>query len=540
ALIEVSIDFLICADVCIPEKAVIKTSLGEIAFDNSLAEVQSKIPSIVLPVEASINGEILEIRFSKTMTASDVYFFSENKDFVNHASKQELLEYENSFLLKIELLDIKPDNKNIKGVIEIDESLYLIDSDLTNYAEEDDAFGMLQALLFAFIGGLILNLMPCVFPVISLKVLSFVSMSGESESKIRLHSLSFSLGVLLSFIAIAVLLIILKESGNYLGWGFQLQSPLIVSSLAIVMFVIGLVLLTDINIGSSLTRSNLNKESYSGYLNSFLTGVLAVIVASPCTAPFMGAAIGYALVQPSASTLPIFASLGLGFAAPYMLLSANPRLISYMPRPGKWMETLKEFFAFPMFATALWLIWVFSIQSNSESLISLLLCLLLIGLLFWVLKSFKNFIMILIATVLIIGLILMQLSSINDGALDTSSSADITKSKTGDWYLGIEDEMQVNDQAYLINFTAAWCITCQANDRIALSRPLVKEYLLNNKISYVVADWTNKDSNILKSLNFYGRSGVPLYVYWKPGMAEPDILPAILTEKLLLDKLDNS
>ena len=540
ALIEVSIDFLICADVCIPEKAVIKTSLGEIAFDNSLAEVQSKIPSIVLPVEASINGEILEIRFSKTTTASDVYFFSENKDFVNHASKQELLEYENSFLLKIELLDIKPDNKNIKGVIEIDESLYLIDSDLTNYAEKDNAFGMLQALFFAFIGGLILNLMPCVFPVISLKVLSFVSMSGESESKIRLHSLSFSLGVLLSFIAIAVLLIILKESGNYLGWGFQLQSPLIVSSLAIVMFVIGLVLLTDINIGSSLTRSNLNKESYSGYLNSFLTGVLAVIVASPCTAPFMGAAIGYALVQPSASTLPIFASLGLGFAAPYMLLSANPRLISYMPRPGKWMETLKEFFAFPMFATALWLIWVFSIQSNSESLISLLLCLLLIGLLFWVLKSFKNFILILIATVLIIGLILMQLSSINDGALDSSSSADITKSKTGDWYLGIENEMQVNDQAYLINFTAAWCITCQANDRIALSRPLVKEYLLNNKISYVVADWTNKDSNILKSLNFYGRSGVPLYVYWKPGMPEPDILPAILTEKLLLDRLDNS
>ena len=474
------------------------------------------------------------------MIASDVYFFSENKDFVNHASKQELVEHENSYLLKIELLDIQPDNKNIKGVIEIDESLYLIDSDLTNYAEKDDAFGMLQALFFAFIGGLILNLMPCVFPVISLKVLSFVSMSGESESKIRLHSLSFSLGVLLSFIAIAVLLIILKESGNYLGWGFQLQSPLIVSSLAIVMFVIGLVLLTDINIGSSLTRSNLNKESYSGYLNSFLTGVLAVIVASPCTAPFMGAAIGYALVQPSASTLPIFASLGVGFAAPYMLLSANPKLISYMPRPGKWMETLKEFFAFPMFATALWLIWVFSIQSNSESLISLLLCLLLIGLLFWVLKSFKNFILILITTVLIIGLILMQLSSINDDALDSSSSADITKSKTGDWYLGIEDEMQANDQAYLINFTAAWCITCQANDRIALSRPLVKEYLLNNKISYVVADWTNKDSNILKSLNFYGRSGVPLYVYWKPGMAEPDILPAILTEKLLLDKLDNS
>ena len=537
--IEVSIDFLICADVCIPEKAIIKTSLNAIEFDNNLAKIQSDIPSITLPVEATLNKKTLEIRFSKTSNVTNVYFFSEIQDFVDHAATQNLIEYENSYLLSVELLDDQLDNTNIKGLIEIDDSVYLIDSNLMVNAEESNEFGILEALFFAFIGGLILNLMPCVFPVISLKVLSFVSMSGESETKIRLHSISFSLGVLISFLAIAILLIALKESGNYLGWGFQLQSPLIVSSLAIVMFIIGLVLLTDINIGSSLTRSDLSNKSYSGYLNSFLTGVLAVIVASPCTAPFMGAAIGYALVQPSGTTLPVFASLGFGFAAPYMLLSANPKLISLMPRPGKWMETLKEFFAFPMFATALWLIWVFSIQSNIDGLISLLVCLLLAGLLIWVFKSFKNSIFLILVTIVISGSIFTQLVSINHIS-NSSPEVSTNTNKIGQWYLGIEDEMQAKKQAYLINFTAAWCITCQANDKIALSRPLVKEYLIENNINYIVADWTNKDGDILKSLNFYNRSGVPLYVYWKPGMLKPDILPAILTESLLLEKLDNS
>ncbi|MDG1948584.1 MAG: protein-disulfide reductase DsbD family protein [SAR86 cluster bacterium] len=537
--IEVSIDFLICADVCIPEKAIIKTSLNAIEFDNNLAKIQSDIPSITLPVEATLNKKTLEIRFSKTSNVTNVYFFSEIQDFVDHAATQNLIEYENSYLLSVELLDDQLDNTNIKGLIEIDNSVYLIDSDLILNAEESNEFGLLEALFFAFIGGLILNLMPCVFPVISLKVLSFVSMSGESETKIRLHSISFSLGVLISFLAIAILLIALKESGNYLGWGFQLQSPLIVSSLAIVMFIIGLVLLTDINIGSSLTRSDLSNKSYSEYFNSFLTGVLAVIVASPCTAPFMGAAIGYALVQPSGTTLPVFASLGFGFAAPYMLLSANPKLISLMPRPGKWMETLKEFFAFPMFATALWLIWVFSIQSNIDGLISLLVCLLLAGLLIWVFKSFKNSIFLILVTIVISGSIFTQLVSINNIS-NSSPEVSTNTNKTGQWYLGIEDEMQTKKQAYLINFTAAWCITCQANDKIALSRPLVKEYIIENNINYIVADWTNKDGDILKSLNFYNRSGVPLYVYWKPGMLKPDILPAILTESLLLEKLDNS
>ena len=199
--------------------------------------------------------------------------------------------------------------------------------------------------------------MPCVFPIISLKILSFVALGNESSQKIRQHALSFCFGVLVSFFLIGLALIGLKEAGNYVGWGFQLQSPIIVGILSILMFLIGVVLLTDINIGSSMTK--LGAVGSSGISGSFLTGVLAVIVASPCTAPFMGAALGYALIQSSNLTMPIFISLGIGFAAPYFILSMYPQLINKLPKPGQWMVTLKEFFAFPMFATSLWLIWVF-------------------------------------------------------------------------------------------------------------------------------------------------------------------------------------
>ncbi|MDA8929649.1 thioredoxin family protein, partial [Gammaproteobacteria bacterium] len=371
-------------------------------------------------------------------------------------------------------------------------------------------------------------------PIISLKVLSFISMGGESKNKIRNHSLLFSLGVILSFVAIAIILLVLKNSGLFIGWGFQLQSPLIVATLSILMFMIGLVLLSDINIGSSLTRLGNVGSNKTDYSSSFLTGVLAVIVASPCTAPFMGAAIGYALIQPSFVTLPIFISLGLGFCIPYLMLSVRPELISSLPKPGQWMETLKEFFAFPMFATSLWLIWVFSIQAGADALINLLMSLLMISLLFWVFsKLTTKYIKILI---ILIGLLITtnQLYSIKNTEISDVVLAKNTSNKLS-WNLNIEDTFKENDQAYLINFTAAWCITCQANDKIALSRPSVVDFMESNNIKYVVADWTNRDKEILKVLNTYGRSGVPLYVFWRPGMDESILLPAILTENLVLD-----
>ena len=532
--IELNIDFLICDDVCIPEKAKIQTTLNEIQEDPNLVEWNNKVPSIELPVLSKVKKGFLELRFSFNNPIESAIFFIENKDTVDHPAEQILIKEENNWLLKIPLLENTSPIKTFSGSLSINEvQNFIINSDI-NMSENKSSLSLIQAIIFAFIGGLILNLMPCVFPVISLKVLSFISMGNESATKIRIHSLSFCVGVLISFITMGLALIILKQIGNNLGWGFQLQSPIIVGFLSVLMFVIGVILLTDITIGSSLTR--LGNKANNSYLNSFLTGVLAVVVASPCTAPLMAPALGYALVQPDGITMPVFVSLGMGFAFPYITLSMNPKLINLMPKPGKWMETLKEFFAFPMFATSLWLIWVFAKQTNTDLLIGLLITILLISLILWLIKKSSN------KNLNLIYLLLLAIILIIEGRniLDFKYTPSENLNSMGDdsytiWDPEIETKYKNLNQAYLINFTAAWCITCQANDKIALSRPKIKEYFKNNNVDYVVADWTNKDNEILYALESYNRNGVPLYIYWKPGMSESKILPAILTEQILLD-----
>ena len=532
--IEVNVDFLICDDICVPEKAYIKTTLEQIKEDSLLIEWDKYVPNVVLPVLAKLNNEFIEIRFSNNNVINDINFFIENTNTVNHSQEQILIKEENNWLLKVPLNESYAEIKKIKGVLSVNNSdVYLVDAEIEK--STSNSISLIQAILFAFIGGLILNLMPCVFPIISLKILSFVSLGNESTQKIRMHALTFCLGVLLSFILIGVLLIALKQTGNYLGWGFQLQSPVIVGFLCILMFIIGVILLTDIDIGSSFSRlGQYGSNSMSG---SFLTGVLAVVVASPCTAPFMGAALGYALIQPSSVTLPIFISLGMGFAAPYFVLSLSPGLVNKLPKSGQWMVTLKEFFAFPMFATALWLLWVFSLQTNIDLLIGLLISILFISMLFWILnrvnkKIYKT--IILFSLICVIVFVMQKILSFEN---DLSEEGNVSNlySDSVKWDNKIEKNYREKGQPYLINFTAAWCITCQANDKIALSRPKVKEYFNKNNVEYIVADWTNKDDEILQTLESYNRSGVPLYIYWKPGMKEPAILPSILTEQILLD-----
>ena len=532
--IELDLDFLICDDVCIPEKAKIQTTLNEIKEDIKLVEWNNKVPSIKLPVLSDVEKGFLELRFSFNDPIKSIVFFIENENTVDHPAEQILIKEENNWLLKVPLLENINSIDTVSGLISINENQnFIIDSGI-EIQESNSSLSLIQAIIFAFIGGLILNLMPCVFPVISLKVLSFVSMGNESVAKIRIHSLSFCVGVLISFIAMGLALIILKQIGNNLGWGFQLQSPIIVGYLSILMFVIGIILLTDINIGSSLTR--LDNKSNNSYLSSFLTGVLAVIVASPCTAPLMAPALGYALVQPDGLTMPVFVSLGLGFAFPYLILSMNPKLINVMPKPGQWMETLKEFFAFPMFATSLWLIWVFAKQTDTDMLIGLLVTILLISLILWFINKSNNKNLNLIYLLLLAIIIIFEGKNILDYEYPSNKNMDNMENVSYIiWDPEIETRYKNSNQAYLINFTAAWCITCQANDKIALSRPKIKKYFKDNNVEYIVADWTNKDNEILESLESYNRNGVPLYIYWKPGMDESKILPAILTEQILLD-----
>ena len=533
--IDADIDFLICDDVCVPEKASINSSFDALKQSERFEEWLLKVPDVTLPILGSYTKEFLEIRFSHNNSIVDIYFYPDDQNTILHSGEQLLIKEENNWLLKIPLQSEGAKITSVKGLIKIDDVSYLVNSDVTKNEETNVNMSILQAIIFAFIGGIILNLMPCVFPIISLKILSFVSMGGSSKNKIRTHSLLFCFGVILSFLVIALSLLALKSAGSSVGWGFQLQSPLIVGALCILMFIIGLVLLMNIDIGTSMTqlgKVGMNKTTYS---SSFFTGILAVVVASPCTAPFMGAAIGYALIQPSFVTLPIFLSLGLGFAFPYLVLSFKPELVEALPSSGTWMVKLKEFFAFPMFATALWLLWVFSFQSTTNALIELLITLLLISMLVWLISNISKKIIKTILLLILASLILVQTKNLSN--LEVTSSNKLENKDVTIWTKNIEEMLQSKDTAYLINYTAAWCITCQANDKIALSRPNVKKFIADNNIEYIVADWTNKNKDILDALNVYGRSGVPLYVYWKPGMKKPDILPAILTEKIVLDAL---
>ena len=549
--IEANIDFLICADVCVPEKAYINTTIGDMNKDNSLDYWLNRVPEQTLPTIIEDDGNFLDIRFSYNQPIEEIYFYIDQQGVVLHSGEQILVEEENNWLLKVPLENKISSDDQVNGVILINKSIFLVSNEQELILDETKAYSsapqisFMQALIFAFIGGLILNLMPCVFPIISLKILSFVSLGKESKTKIRHHALSFCSGVLISFLLIGLTIVLLKEAGSFIGWGFQLQSPLIVAVLSMIMFAIGIILLTDIDIGSSFTRlGGIGSNSISG---SFLTGVLAVIVASPCTAPFMGAALGYALIQPSGTTLPVFASLGFGFAFPYLILSIYPNLISSLPKPGNWMITLKQFFAFPMFATSLWLIWIFGLQTDTNLLINLLIGLLIMSLLFWMITIFKSKALKLLAWLMIIlvvfnqGLKLSEDSYYENGNNSGSNTSNIAQNnnKYMAWESGIEEMLQSDSQAYLINFTAAWCITCQANDKIALSRPKIKEYMKKNDIKYIVADWTNKNNEILKALENYNRNGVPLYVFWKPGFQTAEVLPAILTEQILLDTFED-
>ena len=527
---EMAADILICADVCIPESGKISSNLLDIESDSLIYEWLESIPSKSLPITTSINDNNLEIRFTFEKEIKEIYFFPDENNSIDYSSKQNFYKKDDVYFLSIKLFN--DEFQNVSGVLDIDGTGY----NVSNGSFEDfneEGLSLITALIFALIGGLILNLMPCVFPVISLKVLSFVSMGGSSPRKIRNHALIFTVGVIASFMLIALTIVLFKHAGNFVGWGFQLQSPLIVGLLSLVMVFISLVLITDNSFGESLTKLGNIGNGENGYYSSFLTGVLAVVVASPCTAPFMGAALGYALIQPSGETIPIFLSLSLGFSLPYLLLAVNPKLIDFLPKPGNWMVTLKEFFAFPMLATALWLLWVFSLQVNQILVIFLLIGWLLLALNFWIFqKDYKT-----INKVIFLGISIFSMIYFLPETEDIETEQNLIIGSAAEWYEGIEDDLRNKNQPYFINFTAAWCITCQSNEITAFSKDGFKSLLEEKNIEYIKADWTNRNDAITRSLKKYGRSGVPFYVYWEPGFENPKILPAILTDQIIKNNL---
>jgi thiol:disulfide interchange protein DsbD len=390
-----------------------------------------------------------------------------------------------------------------------------------------DAMGLLLAIGLALLGGLILNIMPCVLPVLSVKALSFAG--GAHSRETRTHGLLYFAGVMTTFLALAGLLIALRGAGEAVGWGFQLQAPWVTSALALLFFAIGLNLLGVFEIGGSLQNSGGGLAQRGGKAGAFFTGALAVVAATPCTAPFMAGAIGVAVTQSPLTTLMIFAALAIGFALPITVLHFMPALQRLIPKPGAWMGRAKQVLAFPMFATAVWLAWVLTEQAGANGVLSLLLVATALG--FFLLASRWG------RAWLIVGALALAIT-----AAFTWRPLVGIESQTAlvsePWSSARVADLRAEGRGVFVNFTAAWCVTCKINEGGALSSVRVAEAFAQNNVAYLKADWTNRDDTIAAELARYGRAGVPLYLYFPPE-GDVVVLPAniILTDSAVIDTI---
>jgi thiol:disulfide interchange protein DsbD len=408
-------------------------------------------------------------------------------------------------------------------------------------SEPVGAAEILTAALLAFLGGILLNLMPCVFPVLSIKALALVRHGGHSPGAVRLNGLVYAAGVILTFVVLAAILLGIRAGGAEIGWGFQLQSPLVVACLAALLFAMGLSLSGVVSFGAGLGGLGGGVASRASLSGSFLTGVLATIVATPCTAPFMGAAIGFAVTAPAAVALAIFIALGLGMASPFLALTLAPGLIGRLPRPGSWMETLKQVLAFPLYATVAWLVFVLAQEVTAPGLFAALIGLVLVafGLWAWGLAPAREgwarrvpqgAALIALAALVAVGTAVQR-----DPGASAAETAGLGEAEP--FTQARLDALQAEERPVFVNLTAAWCITCLVNERTALASTAVQDAMKARRVVYLKGDWTNRNAEITRLLAKNGRSGVPLYLFY-PGRGEPTVLPQILTEAALLEQFD--
>ncbi len=387
---------------------------------------------------------------------------------------------------------------------------------------------LLITLSLALVGGLILNIMPCVLPILSLKTLALVKKSGHVRKHTAKYGIAYTLGILLSFAAIAALLITLQQGGEAIGWGFQMQSPVFVGFLIYLLFLVGLNLsgVFHLPVLFGGTSHNINENSLRG---SFFTGVLATMVATPCTAPFMASAVGAALSMPPWAAMLIFLTLGFGLALPFLLVSIFPSLLRFLPRPGAWMEKFKEFLAFPMYASVIWLFWVLGKQSGTDGVAIILCGLLLIIFTLWLHKAVGECKLLhrlfsIIATIIMLTAMLLYVDRSDKEGMDYVPYSAQTLAK-----------LREEGKAVYVDATAAWCITCQLNKKIAIDTVRTKQAFQDNNVTLMVADWTSKDAEITELLRSFGYNGVPLNIFYPADGSEPIILPQILSEDIVID-----
>ncbi len=575
--------WLICADICLPAGADLRLTLPvqedpppPSAWQDAIAEARARLP--VRAEGWDVQAVRSEGSYALRLTAPEewdeaslegAYFFPGEKGVLAHAAPQPVSREGEACLIALQQsayaqeqaerltgVLVAPDGRawNAEGARAMAVDVPVREAASVGVAAERGAAGgmtLAWALVLAFAGGLLLNLMPCVFPILSIKILGFARQSGERKEKIRAHGLVFGAGVVVSFWVLAGALLALRAAGSQIGWGFQLQSPLFVALMALLFFGIGLNLMGAFEVGSSLMRLGGRAEqsaSGGGYGGSFLSGVLATVVGTPCTAPLMGAALGVALTRAAPEALLIFTALGLGMAAPYVLLSMTPRLLRRLPRPGRWMETLRQALAFPMFAAAVWLVWVFGRQVSTEGMALLLLALLAVALAGWILGRWQahqitpraRLVTRSLAAVAVGGAVaLALLGAAREPATAASASADVSEENAAWQPFSTErvESLRAEGRPVFIDFTAAWCLTCQVNKRVALSDGAVQQAFDEKGVVRLRADWTSRDPEITRALARHGRSGVPLYVLYPGDGSGAVLLPAILTQNIVLDAL---
>ena len=596
--------WLVCKDICIPQSASFTLPMqvkgvsgkdvnakGEAKFSRQIYKALEETPKPgkgIIASAFSIQGDALSLKilapFLADSTVGNLYFFPYHSGLINHDIQQKaqigrqgiqlvfakgpeaedvlkkpvwgLLKYEKGG--KKEYFEIKiPSGEEKLEIGQIvshsaawTEAYGQHESGLDNtgtintkHKGNEHAANFILVLVFAFLGGLILNLMPCVFPVLSIKAMSLARHAHSHPAKVRWQGIFFLIGILLSFLSLAGILILFKALGAEIGWGFQLQSPIVVAGLGLLMFLIGLNFLGYFDIQISIGGQLLGLTGRSDYWGSFFTGILTVLLATPCTAPFMATAVGFALTQPWYSALVVFFSLGLGLAFPFFILSFFPGSMKFLPKPGPWMVRFKEFLAFPMLAAAVWLVWVLSRQTGSMGVLWILGAGLMIIILLWALKlSSKAWAKGLAGfagiSLLFSVYMLANLSPLRDENLSVRSDVNITKHP---WSEQDVKEHTMAGKVVFANFTADWCVTCKVNEALVLNRKSLKQFLKEKEIVVLVGNWTKHDPAITGELQKYNRAGVPLYLVYPAGVgSKPYILPQLLTVGIVRKAVDKA
>jgi thiol:disulfide interchange protein len=569
--------WLVCSDVCIPEDANLQLTIPVSAqaggidpasaalFTTARSELPSAQPA---PTSARIAGDRLIITLGREWGATlsqitSLAFFPYDEGGIEYATPQTLARTKDTVDLSMKIGYQPPKAGAIRGVLVVTEQNGTqtdtvpieIAADFSGagaaqlkagprfaplaQSNQEPERSLATLLLFAVLGGLILNLMPCVFPVLSIKALSVMEQAKKHPAAVRAKGLVFAAGVIVSMLCLAGVLLVLRAGGEQLGWGFQLQSPLFVTLLVYLLLAVGLNLSGVFEVGGGLAGVGDNLTQGDSYSASFFTGVLATLVATPCSAPFMAPAVGAALTQAPFNALCIFAALGVGIALPFVLLSFAPWMRRVLPKPGAWMDTLKQVFAFPVYATAAWLLWVVAQETSPFGLGAALAGSILVALAAWSFQKSRSSAgggRITVIATAVISLLLAIFLPVRfaDVAAAAPSDAALLRPGVDEWqpYSAARvAELNAAGRPLLVNFTASWCLTCLVNERNAFSDAAVQGIFRDKKVTLMKGDWTNRDPDITKALAAFGRAGVPLYVVYngKPGSTEPLILPQLLT-----------